>query len=666
MVPDLVNLINTIRIGLFWVLIVQLVTQQPSVAQGLRGKDRYEWDVKAYDIKSCANSDQILSSSKLFLEKKGDDVYLFAPDSKPLLNLISHDKDAIAIEKVFQSSYLNDTSRLGRNKGRSIFNGKVMRPVGRVELYENLADHFSMTSYDRNALHERAQPTPYWMTYLGKDTLSGAGPYEYNILIIKNSSLCAVRHHKNQAGQHHEFYDGIQIQPEWPNKELRILPILKTFSFQVPFDRNAVTINNEGKSLYTDVLDDFIVRGVKIWAYASVEGNADLNERLQKERALYIQNSLQKHLPEQVKYKIIAKENWERFAEQLEGSEQDSLQQFSKEEIKEMLKKEDNLSAFNHLLYDQRKAVVKVFYNTKPQDYDTVHIIQHNLRQALDSINSRKKAGKPYSYYVRDAEGLYSWLYTELKKQKISEGDFMKWAFPLDPTYHKMINNQFWYQYYHEDVQTPMMQNYIKLVGLDQEASDVERFNLISYVLEKEHNGTNDTGLVLEDLGRLMRSRAYHNIPREKVLRVAIPLFAKLAVHYNRDFTSWNRRNLMLNDLMTLFDQDSTKKDTDWLKLAELAAHLGNSFVANEVIDRFGGSELFKDFDLKLNYDHSSVISGEFDSDRYYTNLVSQFEELGRESWCSLFDTGGLSFQAMDDEDIHQLYLSSCRSNLSP
>lgn len=647
-------------------MIVQLLTHQMSIAQRLRGKDKYDWDIKAYDIKSCANADQVLSSSKLFLEKKGDDIYLFAPDPKPLINLITNDKDAIAVEKVFLSSYVNDTSQLGRNKGRSIFNGKVMRPVGRTKLYEDLADHFRMTPYDRKALHERAKPTPYWMTYLGKDTLSGEGPYEYNILIIKNSSLCAVKYHRNQAGQHHEFYDGVQIQPEWPDKELRILPILKTFSFQVPFDRNATIVTDEGKSLYTDVLDDFIVRGVKIWAYASVEGNADLNEKLQKERALYIQNSLQKHLPEQVKYRIIAKENWERFAEQLEGTEQDSLQQFSKEEVKELLKKEDNLSAFNHLLYDQRKAVIKVFYNTKPQDYDTVHIIQHNFRQALDSIKGRKKAGRTYSYYVRDAEGLYSWLYTELQKGKISEGDFMKWTFPLDPTYHKMINNQFWYQYYHKDVQTPMMENYIKLVGLDREASDVERFNLISYALEKEHNGTNASGLALEDLGRLMRSRAYHNLPRENVLKVAIPLFAKLAVHYNHDFTSWDRRNLMLNDLMTLFDQDSTREDTDWLRLAELSAHLGNSFVSNEIIDRFEGSELFRNLDLKLNYDHSSVTSNEFDSNSYYTDLMSRYGELGKKNWCGLLDAGGLSFQAMDNEDVHQLYLSNCRSNLSP
>lgn len=651
-------------IKLIVIFCFQLLPLQQLLAQSFKSKARFDWDLKSYDQKSCLNTDPLISSSKFYLQKRGDDLYLFAPDPKPLTRLIIDDKDAIAIEKVFLSSYVDDTAKLGRNKGRSIFNGKVMRPISRVELYEDMADHFKMTPYDRKTLHENAKPIPYWMTYLGKDTLSGSGSYEYNILFIKNSSVCGIKYHSNPSGQFHEFYNGVQILSEWPEKELRILPILKTFSFQVPFDRNDVNLKNERESLYTDVLDDFVVKGVKIWAYASVEGNAELNEKLQKDRALNIKRSLEGHLPADVRYRIIAKENWERFAEQLEGTEQDSLQQFTKEKVKEILKKEDNLSAFNHLLYDQRKAVVKIFYNTKPQDYDTVHILQHNFKQALDSIVSRKKVNKTYSYYVRDAEGLYSWLYTELQKGKISEEDFMKWTFPLDPTYHKMINNQFWYQYYNAEVQTPMMENYIKLVGLDREASDVERFNLISYVLEKEHNGTNDTGLALEDLGRLMRSRAYHNIPSEDVLKVAIPLFAKLAVHFNKDFNTWERRNLMLNDLMTLFDQDSTKEGEDWLKLAELSAHLGNNFVANEIIDRFEeeDAELFQNLDIQLNYDHPTVSSTLFDSNSYFERLMSYYEIMGKDEWCAQFSNDGLSFQALDNDDIFALYNDSCKS----
>ena len=661
-------MLNNIRIILCLSLIGQQLLVSDVLAQNIRSRDKFDWDLRAYDEKTCAESEVLISSAKLFTEKKGDDIYLFSPDPKPLLRFLSSDKDGIAVEKVYLSSYTNDTSKLNRNKGRSIFNGKVLPPVNKASLLGSLADHFRMTPYDRKLLHERAKPSPYWMTYLGTDTISGTGPFEYNLHFVKNGSVCAIRYHRGQAGQFHEFYDGVEILSEWPEKELKIIPILKTFSFQVPFDRNETAVVNESQALYTDVLDDFIVRGVKIWAYASVEGNAAINEKLQRDRALNIKNALEKHLPAQVKYRIIARENWERFAAQLEGTEQDSLQQFTRDQVKDILKREDNLSAFNHLLYDQRKAVVKVFYNTKPQDYDTVHILQHNFRQALDSIASRKKSGKTHSYYVRDAEGLYSWLYTELKKGKISEEEFMAWNFPLDPTYHKMINNQFWYQYYHEGVQTSMMENYIKLVGLDREASDVERFNLISYVLEKEHAGTNDTGLALEDLGRLMRSRAYQNIPREKVLKIAIPLFAKLAIHYDKDFDTWDRRNLMLNDLVTLFDQDSTKTPEQWLQLAEFSAHLGNSYVANEIIDQFesDGSELFQELDLRLNYDHPSVTRSDFDSSEYFGQLQDYFEQAGKENWCELFSNGSISFQAFDKEEVYQLYLDNCESGLRP
>jgi len=584
------------------------------------------------------------------------------------MRIISSDKDGIAIEKVFYDDYINDSTGLGRNRGISIFNGKVMRPVYRQELFDDLADHFRMTEFDKNVLNQRAKPLPYWMTYLGKDTLAGEGAFEYNILFIKNSSLCQVRYHRNQAGQLHDFYDGVSILPEWPERELRIVPILKTFSFQVPFERNQSEILNEKEALYTDILDDFIVRGVKIWAYASVEGNTEINERLQRDRALGIKNSLEKYLSEEVKYRIIAKENWERFAEQLKGTTQDSLRQFSRKEIKDLLLKEDNLSAFDHLLYDQRKAVVKVFYNTKPQDYDTVHILQYNLRQALDSIASRKKANKPYSYYVRDAEGLHYWLYQELLKSKLSEQDYMSWDFPLDPTYHEMINNQFWYQYHHPEFQTTMMDNYIKLVGLDREASDVERFNLISYALEKEQTGNNTTGLMLEDLGRLMRSRAYHTIESEEVLKLAAALFGKLAVYYHQNFNTWDRRNLHLNDMVTLFDQDSTRDINDWIKLAELSAHLNNQFVANEIIDRYDSTNLeFLKLSLKLNYDHYLSNTDDFSSEEYYTELTQSIDQLGTKSWCELFDPeSGLSFQSLDHQGLFELWSSRCGDGANP
>lgn len=644
-----------------------LCQTEAGVGQILSKKVRYDWDLRAFDEKACSGVSDALKDAKFFIQKKGDDLYLFAPDPKPLLKIIKNDKDGIALEKVFYRGYLGDSITLGRVNGTSIFNGAVTQPMYSEALFEDLTDHFRLTEYDAKALRNQAKPIPYWMTYLGKDTIPGDGPFEYNLLFIKNESVCKVKYHKTQIGRLHDFYSGVNILPEWVEKELTIIPILKTFSFQVPFDRGQTTINNEQEALYTDVLDDFIVRGVKIWAYASVEGSAEINEALQKARAENIQASLKNYLPEKVAYRIIAKENWERFAEQLEGTSNDSLRRMSKSAIREILKKEDNLSAFDQELYDQRKAVVKVFYNTKPQDYDTVHILEHNFRQALDSIRIRKANNRPYSYYVQDARGLYSWLFDEMEKEKYAEDEFMKWQFPLDITYRSLINNRFWYQYYHPKYMNYMADNYIKMIGLDREASDTERLNLISYIYEKEKKEVNDSGLALEDLGRLMRSRAYHTLPRQELLRIAIPLFVDLAVHYNKDIDSWPRRDLMLNDLVTLFEQDSTKTSEDWLKLAETSAKLDNDFVANGILERFEDSENpgFVSLNLKLK---SNLVdsNSEFTKEVFRKELIDAYVDIGRKNWCDLFNQeDGISFQTMDNDSIRKIFLENCLNELN-
>ena len=243
----------------------------------------------------------------------------------------------------------------------------------------------------------------------------------------------------------------------------------------------------------------------------------------------------------------------------------------------------------------------------------------------------------------------------------MSEDDFMKWSFPLDQTYRSMINNKFWYQYHHAELIDPMTDNYIKLVGLDQHASDIERFNLINYFFEKEENGENESGLTLEDLGRLMRSRAYHMIPTENVLKTAIPLFANLAIHYNNDFNSWNLRNQMLNDLITIFDQDSIKSSAEWLKLAEFSARLNNSFVANEIIDRFKDTgEGYLKLYLLLNYSHWLTKDSLFNSEQYYKQLIGSFESLGQAQWCDLFSDDGISFQALDNPELRGFFRQKC------
>lgn len=624
-------------------------------------KENFAWELKEYDRRSCEDFDQLLAESKFFIRKKGQDLYLFTPDARPIVQFITGPKDGMALEKVFRSSYDHDSEILGRNKGSSIFNGTVLKPVYKDDLYDDLADHFRLTEYDTKALKNQPRPLPYWMSYLGLDTLSNEGQYEYNVLFIKDGSLCQVKYHRNTPGAIHDFYEGVSILSEWPEVDLKIIPILKSFSFQIPFERGQTTITNENEALYTDVLQDFIVKGVKIWAYASVEGSAELNEALQNQRAENIMAGLKKYLPEDVVYRTIAKENWEEFNDQLKGTSKDSLRLMSRSEIRDLLKKEDNLSTFNQELYDQRKAVVKVFYNTKPEDYDTVRILEHNFLQALDSIVQRQKTNRRANYYVRDAEGIYSWLYEEMLKNKISEDDFMKWSFPLDLSYRSMINNKFWYQYHHNEFIDPMTDNYIKLVGLDQYASDVERFNLINYFFEKEQKGENESGLTLEDLGRLMRSRAYHMIPTEGVLKIAIPLFANLAIHYNQDFNSWNLRDQMLNDMITIFDQDSIKSSEEWLKLAEFSARLNNSFVAHEIVDRFKDTDKgYLKLDLQLNYDHWFSKDSLFNSEQYYKQLIGSFETLGQTEWCDLFSDDGISFQALDNPELWSFFQQKC------
>ena len=123
----------------------------------------------------------------------------------------------------------------------------------------------------------------------------------------------------------------------------------------------------------------------------------------------------------------------------------------------------------------------------------------------------------------------------------------------------------------------------------------------------------------------------------------------------------------MLNDLLTLFEQDSTRQNDDWLKLAELSAHLGNSFVSNAIIERFRDtdSDVFRELDLVLNYEYQSTQSNTFDATGYYSELVLAYDKFGKDKWCNLFGND-LSFQALDNDGVFQVYRSNCISSQNP
>ena len=154
---------------------------------------------------------------------------------------------------------------------------------------------------------------------LGKFNPKITGPYELNLIVVQNDKVCKTitpgYTEKNEIASNTPIgllpmKAALGLKPAFePRNESSIL------NFVIPFQKNKFEFEEADIDPFLQALmePDFIVDGLYIYAYSSIEGDSSANAKLQQKRAESVVNVLQERQTNKITPTILYRDSWGLF-----------------------------------------------------------------------------------------------------------------------------------------------------------------------------------------------------------------------------------------------------------------------------------------------------------------------------------------------------------------
>ena len=154
---------------------------------------------------------------------------------------------------------------------------------------------------------------------------------ELNLLVIQNKTVCHNIPPSFKIDAGYEYSQKIDLLPD------TIVPAgvpaykpeatKNVFTFRIPFERNKYDYKMEDIQPVINTLNepDFIINKVHVAAYSSLEGNVKTNEKLQKQRAESIVNTLKSNQSESLVDSVTTAANWDDFRKDVIGTDYEDM-----------------------------------------------------------------------------------------------------------------------------------------------------------------------------------------------------------------------------------------------------------------------------------------------------------------------------------------------------
>lgn len=256
-------------------------------------------------------------------------IYIKYENLKSLSRFIRKSKDGLAVDVVQRAQYENPDYNIVDNN--LISKGVLLKTVTMNKLY-------SKNGIKAEKKGNRTIKASKLDVQLGVLPKKITGPYELNLLIVQDGKLCKVIQPSGieQGDQESNTPLSMLLMPDSaayfkppfePKSESTLL------NFTVPFEKNKFDYKETDMDPFLAALQepDFLIEGLYITAYSSIEGDAKSNEKLQKKRAESIVKALSKMQKEGVVTNVKTTDSWNLFQMEAEDGKYDYLSKMTKE-----------------------------------------------------------------------------------------------------------------------------------------------------------------------------------------------------------------------------------------------------------------------------------------------------------------------------------------------
>ncbi len=602
--------------------------------------------LKDPEARKCKNCDKWRNYDVLHngLSVSDGKVYLEYKNAKELRRLIKKSKDGIAYDIVQRDQYTKADYNIVDN---NLYNKGVMSKV----IYKDKL--FKNNLLVKNVSRNKKTKIKGLKVELGKFNKKITGDYELNLIIVQDGRYCktVTRGYTESGNIDSNTPIGIMpvkgstgLKPPFePKSESSLL------TFNIPFEKNKFEFKNEDIQPFIKALNepDFIIDGLYIYAYSSIEGDSVANAKLQRKRAESVTKVLQEMQKTEIKPTIETRDSWGLFMLENEDGKYANLVNMGKRKAINTINADKKLQdELEPILAKERFAqiVLDVTYDVSGAKEQKFSVVQFNRAVKANKMDQAFKI-------------------LELIGKRVAAGKYPESVFDslkIDdtPANAPLINNVVYYRYQkNNSVDEDDDATFAKLTKVDVN-SPVYQYNKIFCELKLDSNAGN----------------ADH---QAKVQQRIDGLYGKLdSAFVNGLNIEWQFR--IMESLDTLENADAqidaciarikgffNIRDASWQNALKL------SYIFSKSKDyRYSATLLepyLREKDVQENLIFMYISSASRIPEKYYSRTFAFALELAKQKnlarYCKLFGTPYMTFQVLENPEVKRTYYGSCGSN---
>ncbi len=621
-------------------------TFNPGVKKRKELKVRYtkkNKKIKAPDDKACKNCEKFKDYDGLVrgLYVEDGKIFLKYDNLKTLMKLIAKPTDGLAVDIIQRAQYEKPDYNIMDNNLLS--KGVLSKTVKKDKLLSK--NRVKPEKTDKKAKIDKLD------IQLGivPKGLKTDTTYEMNLLVIQNGKLCKtlVKSYIEQGDQDATTTLKMLLMPD-TNAYLKPLFSPKAedalLNFTLPFEKNKYDYKETDIEPFLNALQepDFIINGLYITAYSSIEGDAESNVKLQKKRSESIIKALGKLQKQDVVTTIKTNDSWELFKMTMEGTQYDTLTKMSKEQAIHEINTKPGLSEeLEPFLSKQRfgEIVMDVVYDISGPKEEKFSVSKFNQAAKKKDI----KLAYKIQYYIGK----------QVREKKYTPEAFDKLEIPSEAKYSGLLNNQIVLKSMAKNntVNENDYEQLKKLVTLDP-ANSYASYNTIycAVKLDTSVGDSKDISAMQSHIDALYKS----DIPKKLVDALNIEWQFKVIDEKNTEEGTEPIIQACTERVKSFYNL----KESSWqnnLKLSYVFARFKDYKFAASLLNDFVRKDEANE-QLLFAYISYCAQLPELYKSRTFVTALQKAEKLNHERYCKLFGSPYLTFQVFDNPFVKEEY----------
>ncbi|MCF8423624.1 MAG: hypothetical protein K9H41_04710 [Bacteroidia bacterium] len=599
------------------------------------------------DAKSCKTCDKWKNYDILQkgLQVENGKIYLEYANLKDLKRLLKKTKDGLAVDIVQRSQYEKPNYNIIDNNFQN--KGIMQKVITKDNVFaKNLIkpDPKSKKKVKINKLKLE----------MGKFNSKITGPYELNLIIVQDGHVCktVTRSYLEKGDQESNTPIGIipadstvGLKPGFePKSESSIL------NFVIPFEKNKSEFKSEDIAPFIKALNepDFMIDGLYIYAYSSIEGDANANSKLQRKRAESVTKVLQSMQQNKINPNIETKDSWALFELEMEDGKHADIVKLGKEKaIKKINADAALIEELEPVFARERFAQIVL---------DVTYDISGDKEQRF-TLMAFAKALKEKK--IAQAYKIMEYAHKQKINKKYSDDVIDSLKVPTDVKYSNFLNNKLYYNYLANGsiADEDDYNEFKKLEKLDA-TNTIIKFNRIFCNIKLDSTiGTKEQqGKMQQEIDGLYKSK----ISKKLVDGLNIEWQFKIIESLDTAEEAEAQIEACINKIKGFYNF----KEASWqnaLKLAFAFTRGKDYKFSSTMLEPFLKEENVSE-DLLFSYiSIASHLPEKFYS-RTFSEALHKAKEKNPERYCKLFGEPFMSFQVLDNPNAKKDYIDAgCR-----